>query len=90
MVLSNIRDTHSVSVMASQIIEATARLVKDDTSLNVKFTNQPFPIISTVKARKNSANGSTVAMMFVIAFAIIPASIVRELVIERRSAVYHQ
>lgn len=65
-------------------------MAKDNSNINVKFINDPFPILSKIKARKSSANGSTIALMFIIAFAILPGSIVRELVLERRTSVYHQ
>lgn len=52
-------------------------MAKDDSSINVKFVNEPFPILSRIKARKSGADGSTIALMFIIAFAILPGSIVR-------------
>ena len=65
-------------------------MVKDDANINVDFINEPFPIIAKVKARKASANGSTIALMFVIAFSFLPGMVVRELLLERRTSVYHQ
>ena len=52
--------------------------------------NQPFPIIAKVRAQQGSVNGISLGFMLVIAFAIVPGTIVRELLLERRNSVYHQ
>ncbi len=71
------KNKQSVAIYSSEILQAIVRDSKGDPNMKVTFTNQPFPIISKVRRVQGTVNGISLGFMLVIAFAIVPGTIVR-------------
>lgn len=77
VVFANLKNKHSVAIYGAQVIQALVRYETGDKTRSVTFDNQPFPIIAKVRAQQGSVNGISLGFMLVIAFAIVPGTIVR-------------
>ena len=80
------RDT--VAFNMQNILESTIGLVSSDIKFSTK--GYPFPLTATAVAGAKAGSGSIVAFLFAIAFSMIPASVVSQIVAERESNVKHQ
>lgn len=89
-VFANLKNKHTVAIYTAQLIQALVRYNTNDPNAVVTFSNEPFPVINKIKKVGGTVNGISLSFMLVIAFAIVPGTIVRELLAERRTSVYHQ
>ena len=78
----------SVAFNMQNILGATMKLTGSSYQFSTK--GYPFPLTATAVAGAKAGSGSIVAFLFAIAFAMIPASVVSQIVGERENNVKHQ
>ena len=75
-VFSNLKDPHAVSTHLAQWIETVIRHASGK-DLKVSFINEPFPIISKVRAAQGGNTALSFGFLLIIAISIVCARIAR-------------
>lgn len=69
--------------------EAILKAATGNPDFKFKVINQPFPVTQVLKDRAAAASGIFIVFVVAIGFALIPASIVSFILIEREKNLKH-
>lgn len=88
--LFNTTSPDSVSVFINRMNEAILKYATGNNQISLVAVNEPMPLTRTSKSIENTADGFIGAIIFVIALAFIPASLIVYIIKERQYNVKHQ
>ena len=71
-------------------LQSVVRTALNNSNYQLNFANAPLPLPYATMNMQNSKNGGMVASALVIAFALVPASIISFIVKEREDSLKHQ
>ena len=90
VVFVNISSQDSSGVYVGQFSQAVLRLATGNPKLNLTFANAPLPLTFEARSHENAKNGGIISNALVVAFALLPASLVSFIVREREDNLKHQ
>lgn len=86
----NISSQDAAGAFMGYFAEAFLRVATKNKDLKVTFANSPLPLTFQTKSKETQRKGSLVSNTMVIAFALVPASIISFIVKEREDNLKHQ
>jgi ATP-binding cassette subfamily A (ABC1) protein 3 len=86
----NISSQDAAGAFMSYASQTLLRTVRKDPKLRLTFANAPLPLTYKTRNREEAKNGAIVSNTLVIAFALVPASVISFIVREREDSLKHQ
>ena len=89
-IFTNSSSQDSSGAFLGFFLQSVVRTVLQNSNMQLNFANAPLPLRYSTMQLQESADGGTVSVALVIAFALVPASIISFIVKEREDSLKHQ